>query len=249
MATITIGDIHGNLAALRDVLQQVRDDVVDGDVVVFLGDYIDRGPDSCGCIDAILSFRDDLRVEVVCLRGNHEDWMLRTLNDFTRHSWLLGMEGLTTIRSYSVDAHDALRDALSERGLQLYVGRCSLPYDKFVEALPPSHLSFLTSLALCIETPDCVCSHAGLDPRVPQLRHQQTSALLWGNAEFPEAYVGGAPAVYGHLNNAELDDRAWPWPRVIGNTIGIDTIAHGVLTAIKMPERRIIQSGRHPLGV
>ena len=139
MATIAIGDIHGNLAALLDLLEQLRVDIAEGDAVVFLGDYIDRGPDARGCIDAILSFRDDNPAEVVCLRGNHEDWLLRTQNDFTRHSWLLGMDGLSTIRSYSTEADRALRDALAEAGLQLYIGHCSLPYDKFFDAVPLSH--------------------------------------------------------------------------------------------------------------
>ena len=88
--------------------------------MVFLGDYIDRGPDSRGCIDAILSFRRETCAEVVCLRGNHEDWLLRTQTDYARHSWLLGMEALDTVRSYSPEAERTLRDAIAEAGLQLY---------------------------------------------------------------------------------------------------------------------------------
>jgi serine/threonine protein phosphatase 1 len=76
MATIAIGDIHGNHSALIDVLDQIRSEVDAGDTVVFLGDYIDRGPDTKRCIDAILSFRQEVKAEVVCLRGNHEDWLL-----------------------------------------------------------------------------------------------------------------------------------------------------------------------------
>jgi serine/threonine protein phosphatase 1 len=87
MATVAVGDIHGNLAALRDLLGQLRGEVAEGDVLVFLGDYIDRGPDSAGCVDAIVTFRDESRAEVVCLMGNHEDWLLRTLRDYTYHSW------------------------------------------------------------------------------------------------------------------------------------------------------------------
>jgi hypothetical protein len=45
-----------------------------------------------------------------------------------------------------------------------------------------------------------------------------------------------------------LDDDGWPAPRIVGNTIGIDTISHGVLTAIRMPERRIFQSTRHSMS-
>jgi serine/threonine protein phosphatase 1 len=57
MATIAVGDIHGNFPALTDVLDQLGREVVEGDVVVFLEDYIDRGRDSKACVEAILSFR------------------------------------------------------------------------------------------------------------------------------------------------------------------------------------------------
>jgi serine/threonine protein phosphatase 1 len=57
MATIAIGDIHGNLAALEDLLGQLAPDLTTGDTLVFLGDYIDRGPHSRGCIDRILELR------------------------------------------------------------------------------------------------------------------------------------------------------------------------------------------------
>ena len=119
MATIAIGDIHGNLAALTDLLDQLLPDAVEGDVIVFLGDYVDRGPDAKGCIDAILAFEDRVPARVVALCGNHEDWMLRTMRDPTRHSWLLGMQPLDTIRSYSLEAERALRKAAGEVGLQL----------------------------------------------------------------------------------------------------------------------------------
>src|SRR5688572_4757575 len=100
MATIAVGDVHGNLLALNDLLGLLRAQITNEDTVVFLGDYIDRGPDTKGCIDAILEFQQEAG-EVVCLRGNHEDWLLRTLRDFRRHSWLMGMEAFDTIRSYS----------------------------------------------------------------------------------------------------------------------------------------------------
>jgi predicted MPP superfamily phosphohydrolase len=58
--------------------------VREGDTVVFLGDYIDRGPNSKECVDAILSLQQDVAAEVVCLCGNHEDWFMRTLRDHSR---------------------------------------------------------------------------------------------------------------------------------------------------------------------
>ena len=86
---------------------------------MFLGDYIDRGPDTKGCVDAILRFQREVSAEVVCLRGNHEDWFLRTSCDYRRHSWLMGMDAFDTIISYSAEAGDALREAMSEAGLSL----------------------------------------------------------------------------------------------------------------------------------
>ena len=87
MATLAIGDIHGHRPALEDLLGQIAGEVAEGDTVVFLGDYIDRGPDSKGCVDAILRFRSEVRADVVCLLGNHEDWLLRTMANHERHSF------------------------------------------------------------------------------------------------------------------------------------------------------------------
>jgi len=119
MATIAIGDIHGHLPALDDVLDQLLGEAKSGDTVVFLGDYIDQGPDSKGCVDAVLNFRNKADAEVVCLLGNHEDWFVRTLRDRSRHSWLLGKEAFETIRSYSPEAEIVLRDAQAEAGIGL----------------------------------------------------------------------------------------------------------------------------------
>ncbi len=90
MSTIAIGDIHGNLRALEDLLNRIIPHICSDDIVVFLGDYIDRGPDSKGCIEAILSFRDSYSGSVATLLGNHEQWLMRTYEDNTSHSWLLG---------------------------------------------------------------------------------------------------------------------------------------------------------------
>lgn len=248
MATIAVGDIHGNLPALLDLLDQVGSEVTRDDVVVFLGDYIDRGPDPRGCIEAILSFRARSLASVVGLRGNHEDWLLRTLADYSRHSWLLGLDALETVRSYSPEAERLLRDAIREAGLGLFLGHAKLPYDAFFDAVPALHRAFLSGLAFCFESPDCICTHAGLDPSVERLAEQQPQSFVWGHTAFPDEYRGALPVVYGHWNNAELDATGWPHPKSIGNTIGIDTIAHRVLTAVRLPDRHVYQSRRHPVA-
>jgi serine/threonine protein phosphatase 1 len=244
MATIAIGDVHGNLAALEDLLEQLRGELAKGDVVVFLGDYVDRGPDSRGCIDAILTLQRDGPAEVVCLRGNHEDWLLRTMDDHTSHSWLLSMEGLTTVASYSTEACDALAEALGDAGAQLFLGRLALPYERFFAAMPAEHQRFLRQLAYAYRSSECLCTHAGFDPAVPDLIEQTPHVCIWGHAAFPAGYLGTTPAVYGHWNSAVIDADGWPRPRLAGNTIMLDTIAHGVLSAMRFPDRTLFQSRR-----
>ena len=77
------------------------------------------------------------------------------------------------------------------------------------------------------------------------LDEQPRDSLVWGARDFPEAYRGTEVVVYGHHNNAHIDANGWPQPRVHRSTVGIDTIAHGVLTAMRFPDRRVYQSARH----
>ncbi len=244
MATIAVGDIHGNHSALNDLLDQIRKEVGADDTVVFLGDYIDRGPETRGCVDAVLAFRRDVRAEVVCLLGNHEDWLLRTLRDHGRHSWLLGMEAFDTIRSYSPDAARALSDAVSNAGAELYLGHGSLPYEVFFDSVPPEHIRFFENLRVYHRTADCVCTHGGLDPRIVSLEEQRREDLIWGAGGFPGGYAGAETVVYGHWNNAVLI-AGWPTPAIVGRTLGIDTVSHGVLTALRLPDFRVFQSARY----
>jgi serine/threonine protein phosphatase 1 len=245
VATIAVGDIHGNLHALSDLLEQVRDEVGEWDTVVFLGDYIDRGADSRGCVDAILSFQRETPARIKCLIGNHEAWLLKTHRDHSSHSWLLGMDGLQTVRSYSLEAEQALLKARRSAGLRLYTAQVELPYHVFFDAVPESHRRFFSELETAFDGPDCICSHAGVNPRSPHPDISDADACIWGAAGFPGEYRGNKTIVYGHWNNAAIDESGAPAPRVVGRTIGIDTISHGVLTAFRMPDRRVFQSRRY----
>jgi serine/threonine protein phosphatase 1 len=128
MGTIVIGDVHGNSAALADLLDQFVPELAKEDCTVFLGDYIDRGPDSKGCIDRILEFQKAAPGPVIALKGNHEDWLLRTYRDYTRHSWVLGMEAFDTIRSYSPVAEAHLRAELERAGQRLVFDKVRMKY-------------------------------------------------------------------------------------------------------------------------
>lgn len=244
IASIAIGDIHGNLGALNDLLVQLEPTLTAADTVVFLGDYIDRGADSRGCIERILRFRHDSPATVVTLRGNHEDWMLASHRDHTRHSWLLAMDVFPTIASYSPEAADALQAAVDDVGSHaLYSEGTRLPYELFFNTIPEAHVKFLEALPLFHETVDGVFTHAGLDVAIPDLQNQSRYALLMGTFDFVDGYRGPPAVVYGHRNNAVLED-GWPRPRLSSWTIGIDTISHGVLTAVRLPERTVMQSAR-----
>ena len=245
MSTFAIGDIHGNADGLQDLLAQMSPEVCRGDLVVFLGDYVDRGPDSKGCIDAILSFRDSTAADVVCLIGNHEDWLLATRRDFCRHTWLRVMDAWDTVRSYSPEAEATLRRAARDLRDQFYMDDVALPYELFFNAMPASHLSFLEELRTYHRGGDAYCSHAGVDPAISNLDAQPAHELIWGASGFPWAYTGDELIVYGHFNNATLDANGWPGPKFLNKTIGLDTSAFGVVTAIRLPDRRIFQSAQY----
>ncbi len=242
MPTYAIGDIHGNLAALDDLLSWVAPLLNPDDTLVFLGDYIDRGPDSKGCVERIVRLQESLPCHVVGILGNHEQWMLRTLDDPTRHSWLVGMEALETIRSYSEEAATTLTDAMGELGIRLFTDKVALPYEAFFDAIPLEHRSFFRELKPYYRAPDVVCVHGGLslDGVLDPL---DDNVHVWGPLGFPENYEGKVPVVYGHRDNGVVDAAGSVRPCVGKNrTYGIDTISHGVLTAMRFPDKRVFQS-------
>ena len=138
-----------------------------------------------------------------------------------------------------------LRNAASAAGFDLIVSRPALPYDVFFNLVPETHVQFFEGLALYHRSSDCLCVHGGLNPRVPRVQDQPREALIWGAEGFPEHYDGSEIVVYGHWNNADIDSGGWPKPKIIGKTIGLDTISHGVLSAMRLPDQRLFQSARY----
>ena len=190
MATVAIGDVHGNREALDDLLSGLAIELQSQDTVVFLGDYIDRGPDSKRCIDRILRFRAETPANVITLLGNHEDSFLRTLEDSRRYSWLTVMQGLATVRSYSVAAAHVLEEAIEAAGPRLVLERVRLPYDSFFEAIPMEHWAFFKGLRTFWRTSEGVCVSGGLDPRGRRVESQTREAMIWGHAKWPGSYAG-----------------------------------------------------------
>lgn len=166
-----IGDIHGNLSHLELLMEKVKTALnPQRDTLVFLGDYIDRGPDSKGVVDVILQLRKEFP-HVVCLKGNHEalflDWHLNGKD----YDLYLYNGGGATIRSYSQEGEFKL---------------------------PQEHLDFFTSLRLYYETERYIFVHAGLRGGIP-LQEQDPHDLIWIRDEFilsPHDF--GKVVIFGH---------------------------------------------------
>jgi hypothetical protein len=121
-----------------------------------------------------------------------------------------------------------------------------LPYRLFFDLVPPAHIAFLEALVPYHRTPDAIYVHGGVDVRCGAVGQQLSDAVIWGPDGFPEFYDGIDTIVYGHRDNAVVGRDGWPRPLVLNRTIGIDTISHGVLTAVELPGGRILQSRRYP---
>jgi len=169
---LAIGDIHGCRTALQDLLAHVAPTV--HDQLVFLGDYVDRGPDSAGVIDDLLALRKRFPASVY-LRGNHEQMLLDVLAGADPVTFLLNGGG-KTIASYQ------------RRG--------GWP-------LPAEHRRFLEALPSLYQSEDFIFVHAGLRPGTP-LAEQGPDDLLWIRHEFLDSADGwGETVVFGHTPREE----------------------------------------------
>jgi serine/threonine protein phosphatase 1 len=245
MATVAVGDIHGNLRALNHLLLKLKNRVDPADTVVFLGDVIDGYPDSKGCIDRILEFQSDSPARTVTLMGNHEEWFLETLQDPTKHSWVLSMKGLSTIRSYSVEAEQQLRYEMQRKGPALIIEHLPLQYDLFFGEVPESHKEFIRNMIGYYRDGQTVFVHGGVSKNYAGVEQETTHSLRWGYPDFPDGYTGKDTIVYGHNGDKAVLKDGVPEPAEKNNTICIDTVKHGVLTVITMPARELIQSNMY----
>jgi len=227
-----IGDIHGRADLLDQLHRQIEADAAASDatrrVVVYLGDYVDRGLDSKGVIDRLLA--DPLPgFEKVFLKGNHEDAFLKFFlePEFGRDWKYYG--GLETLMSYGVKALP-----LKDEPEAFVAAR-----DELAKLFPASHLDFLGNLRLFHEEGDYYFAHAGVRPG-RALEAQQADDLMWIREDFIESDADfGKVVVHGHTPEEQPVQRA--------NRIGVDTGAYitGILTCAVLEESecRFIQIG------
>ena len=215
-----IGDIHGRLDLLVRLQELIVADAARSNarrrVLVYVGDYIDRGPDSAGVIDLLLD-RPLPGFEIVHLLGNHEDTFLQFPDDTgVGPSWLT-YGGVQTLASYFIDAAPYFQ--YDERELQRLQGEIR-------RRVPRRHIEFMRRLALTHMEADYLFVHAGIRPGVP-LERQERDDLLWIRGEFLDSTEDhGKIVVHGHTIS-ELPDQQ-------PNRIGIDTGAFhtGRLTCV-----------------
>ena len=214
-----VGDVHGCLERLDHLIEQIVADAAEHDaerkLIVFLGDYIDRGPDSRGVLERLMAGPPE-GFEQICLKGNHEAFMarfLRTPKD--GETWMIN-GGLQTCASYDVDCS----------GDPFDVAVLSRMHSAMTAAVPQAHRDFLAGLALYHAEGGYLFVHAGIRPGV-SLRRQAQSDLLWIRDQFLTSEEDhGYVVVHGHTPREEVDERP--------NRIGIDTgaVYGGKLTAI-----------------
>jgi diadenosine tetraphosphatase ApaH/serine/threonine PP2A family protein phosphatase len=218
-----VGDIHGRLDLLEELLAKIHDDIARRParkvLLIFVGDLIDRGPSSAQVVERLRTYRHP-GVRAVFLLGNHEEVLLRILAGeaelITKWRWFGGTECL---ESYGVD-----KARLAELG-----------DDEALEvvrtAIPKEHKEFLESFDDSCRFGDYLFVHAGIRPGV-EFDQQRQSDLRWIREPFLfDETDHGFVVVHGHTIRPEVEMRP--------NRIGIDTGAYrtGVLTALAIEGR------------
>ena len=212
MGLIAIGDIHGCARSLDGLLREL--DPTDQDHLIFIGDYIDRGPDSKGVIDRLIEL--DSQFRCTFLRGNHEDLLLGYLDNGEYDIFAMN-GGIATLSSYMTE-------------------------DGEME-IPEEHIAFVRATELYLETEDFVFVHAGLRPDqsvAQNLEDANPEVFLWERSHL-KAYSlpWEKTVVCGHTPQAEPIDR----PELINIDTGCVYYAYpsmGYLTAVRLPEREFV---------
>lgn len=234
-AVWAIGDIHGRLDLLKPLLDAIRADVAardaDRNVVIFLGDYVDRGPDSRGVIQYLAALSLEEGVEWRFLKGNHEQTMLDFMDDPSVGARWCEYGGDATLQSFG------LRPPQLRHKPEVWA---HLSAD-LNHRLSASERAFLTDLELSIEIGDYFFAHAGALPG-RSLSEQAADDLMWIRRTFLNSPIEFERViVHGHTPTLEVH---WDHRR-----LGVDTKAYetGVLTALRLTgrERALIQTCDH----
>ena len=218
-----VGDIHGELEKLEELIELLP--LHEGDRFIFLGDYVDRGPDSRGVVEYLVRLRE--RWPCTFLLGNHESMLLDFLG-WTDDAYFGG-------DAFLVNGGDR---TLASYG---YFDREQPDRESF--RLPKEHEEFYRSLKLWHLEGEYCFVHAGLSRDALALSdveyalsREDTKDLLWQRSTIDLPHSLGITVVYGHTPHPDLQVR-WNIPY----SIGIDTgaVYGGTLSAIRLPDESV----------
>lgn len=209
---IAIGDIHGCYKSLEALLQKLESYA--DRRFVFIGDYIDRGPDSKKVVDRLIELQKE--IDCVFLRGNHEQMLLDAFNNDEFKLWLIN-GGRSTLKSYNIN-HSG--------------------------ALPDSHQKFYNQTKHYYNTSNYFFVHAGLSPlkTIKQClqNEEEMEEFLWERSHLNAFETPWEKTVvFGHTPRQQPIKKN----RMIGIDTGcvFDRMGYGKLTAVKLPEEGFIQ--------
>jgi serine/threonine protein phosphatase 1 len=214
--TIAVGDIHGCSAALAALVRAI--DPTPLDLLVFLGDYIDRGPDSRGVLGQVIALAE--RCTVVPLVGNHEEMLLAALEGQSELRYWFKFGGTQALASYG------------------YGGGLGITPGGLLGLIPAEHLRFIKQSRDYFETVGHIFVHAYYEPERP-LHEQSWGGLRWASLPpVPKPHCSGKVAVVGHTpqKSGEILD--------LGYLKCIDTFCHGGgwLTALEVGTGEVWQA-------
>lgn len=223
------GDIHGCYDLLHVLLREVRSDAAADSpgvspLVIFLGDYVDRGPASAKVLAALAWLRRSSAVDARMLEGNHDEMLRIFLEHPTQHEEWLTFGGRETLSSYGI-----LPPSVRNNPDELVILR-----DALLDVLPLSHYTLFQNLELMVEIGDYAFVHAGVMPGVA-LKDQHRDDLLWIRDDFlNHPRPATSVIVHGHTWQSNQ-------PTLLPHRLGIDTGAYetGVLTALKITDEQI----------
>ena len=220
---LAIGDIHGNLERLLSLFHRM-DYCVEDDLLVFLGDYIDRGEYSAECLQYVMKLTEKSS-HVIALTGNHEAMML---NYFENHS----------IR----DPMDETHGWLHSGGIQTFESLSRVYWQD--SALYHALLSFVLSLNhIAAVGTEYIFTHAGFYPKVPYAK--QFDAMLWLREEFYNNYDGEKTVVVGHTPVQFFHKEQTRPIRLQNKIIDCDTgsfLPHGYISCVDVKSMKCWQS-------
>ncbi len=230
MRIYAVGDIHGRDDLLEVLLEKIVRDAASKQAakncIIYLGDYVDRGLESCQVLDRLIAGPPD-GFEAVYLKGNHEEALLQFLADAQFAKTWKYYGGLETLHSYGVTEL-----TLSDDPLVFEQAR-----DRFEKVLPDTHLRFLENLQKSEAFGDYFFAHAGVRPGIG-LERQSEQDLLWIRDDFLSSKANfGKIVVHGHTPREQAEFKS--------NRIGVDTGAYmtNVLTALVLEgsDRELLQ--------